>query len=349
MDTGSRKWGRPYLNRRVLLAHRRAHGGPRPARHGEARRTLHRGRHQLHRRPPALRAQLGLHRGPSVPAFRGLLLSGDGFRDRAAGSIASRPARRASTSSRAATSPSSPRRRTTSPIPASGGRLRIISSRSGATSRRPRRNSRRRRRFGGRRIDPAVMRTCPPPRFATGRGVVPGQAGMRLRTDPATPSEFENGRQAVEDGRERRADGGRACPPPANSCRRRSPARGSSPGPPRTRRAGDAGSGAVRARTASPERWRGRPREGLRAIQSSCLDQRNLGNGADASAAITTRTLRLHGFFWPASARSISPAACALPRPSRVSASPAPRDIRIRASSGRYRRSSPPPGRRRRS
>ena len=39
MDTGSRKWGRPYLNRTLLLARRRAHGRPHPAGHGQARRA----------------------------------------------------------------------------------------------------------------------------------------------------------------------------------------------------------------------------------------------------------------------------------------------------------------------
>ena len=37
MDTGSRKWGRPYLNRRVLLAARRGHARALPAGHGQAR------------------------------------------------------------------------------------------------------------------------------------------------------------------------------------------------------------------------------------------------------------------------------------------------------------------------
>ena len=82
MDTGSRKWGRPYLNRaffsligermadRVLLVMAKRDG-----RHiagainfiGDKR---------------ALRAQLGLHRGSPLPAFRGLLLPGHRIRHR---------------------------------------------------------------------------------------------------------------------------------------------------------------------------------------------------------------------------------------------------------------------------
>ncbi len=60
----------------ILLADRRAHGGRRSAGDGEAGRPLHRGRNQLHRLGHAVRAQLGLHRGPPVPAFRGMLPSG---------------------------------------------------------------------------------------------------------------------------------------------------------------------------------------------------------------------------------------------------------------------------------
>ena len=121
----------------LLLAHRRAHGRPRAAGDGQAQRPLHRGRHQLHRLRHALRPQLGLHRGPSVPAFRGLLLPGDRLRHRRRASTGSRPARRASTSWRAATGPSPPTRRTTSPTRPCAGRSRPISSRSAATCRRP--------------------------------------------------------------------------------------------------------------------------------------------------------------------------------------------------------------------
>ena len=64
---------------RLLLAASASDGRPHPAGHGPARRPLDRRRAQLHRRRRALRPQLGLHRGAPVPAFRGLLLSGDRF------------------------------------------------------------------------------------------------------------------------------------------------------------------------------------------------------------------------------------------------------------------------------
>ena len=80
MDTGSRKWGRPYLTRaffdrvgaamadRILLVMARRN------------RALHRRRDQFHRRRRALRPQLGRDRGSALPPFRGLLLSGDRVR-----------------------------------------------------------------------------------------------------------------------------------------------------------------------------------------------------------------------------------------------------------------------------
>ena len=82
-DTGSRKWGRPYLNRRffsllgasmadrclLIMAKR---GAP-----------LRRRRAQPHRRRLPLRPLLGLGRASPLPAFRGLLLSGDRLRHRA--------------------------------------------------------------------------------------------------------------------------------------------------------------------------------------------------------------------------------------------------------------------------
>ena len=102
MDTGARKWGRPYLNRlffsllgermadRVLLL---------LAREG---RALDRRRAQPDRRRLPLRPQLGLPGGRAVPALRALLLPGHRVGDRPAASPASRPARRASTRSPAA-------------------------------------------------------------------------------------------------------------------------------------------------------------------------------------------------------------------------------------------------------
>ena len=103
METGSRKWGRPYLTRKfysligetmadkVLLVMAKRAG------------RYHRGRDQLHRRRHALRPPLGRGRAPPVPAFRAVLLSGDRFRDPQQARRGSRPARRASTSWRAAT------------------------------------------------------------------------------------------------------------------------------------------------------------------------------------------------------------------------------------------------------
>ena len=59
MDTGSRKWGRPYLNRRFFSLVGAAMAGPHPAGDGAPRRPLYRRRDQLHRRRRALRPQLG--------------------------------------------------------------------------------------------------------------------------------------------------------------------------------------------------------------------------------------------------------------------------------------------------
>ena len=85
MDTGGRKWGRPYLNREFfsLIGERMAddvllvmakRGGRYIA-----------GAINFIGSDTLLRPQLGLHRGPSLPAFRGLLPSGDRFRDRTRG------------------------------------------------------------------------------------------------------------------------------------------------------------------------------------------------------------------------------------------------------------------------
>ena len=59
MDTGSRKWGRPYLTRTFfsLIGERMA--GQDPADHGQARRPLHRRGDQLHRRPTRSTAATG--------------------------------------------------------------------------------------------------------------------------------------------------------------------------------------------------------------------------------------------------------------------------------------------------
>src|SRR5918998_1354476 len=61
--------------------------------------------------------------------------------------------------------------------------------------------------------------------------------------------------------------------------------------------------------TSSPERMvgRGSPPGVPRESQSSCSYQRNLGNGADASASITTGSLRFHGLFRPARRGRLGP------------------------------------------
>ena len=103
-DTGSRKWGQPYLTReffdlvgermgdRVLLFLACRDGLPiAGALNFIGPDTLY-GRYW------------GMHRGGAVPPFRALLLPGDRMGDRAWPGVASRPARRASIRSRAAMS-----------------------------------------------------------------------------------------------------------------------------------------------------------------------------------------------------------------------------------------------------
>ena len=77
MDTGSRKWGRPYLNRRFfsLIGERMADRILLVM--AQPRAPLHRRRAQLHRLRHALRPLLGRGRGAALPPFRALLLSGD--------------------------------------------------------------------------------------------------------------------------------------------------------------------------------------------------------------------------------------------------------------------------------
>jgi predicted N-acyltransferase len=81
METGSRKWGRPYLTRSfydeigatmakdVLLVMAKRDG------------TMDRRRDQFHRLRDAVRPPLGRDRASSLPAFRSLLLSGHRLRD----------------------------------------------------------------------------------------------------------------------------------------------------------------------------------------------------------------------------------------------------------------------------
>ena len=82
MDTGGRKWGRPYLNRRFfsLIGERMAEDillvmARRGGRYIAGAINFIGSR-------CALWPQLGLHRGSSLPAFRGVLSPGHRFRDR---------------------------------------------------------------------------------------------------------------------------------------------------------------------------------------------------------------------------------------------------------------------------
>ncbi len=95
MDTGSRKWGRPYLNRTFfsLLGERLADKVLLVM--AQARRQADRRRAQPHRLPRPLRPLLGCGRGAAVPALRALLLPGDrmGHRPRPRAGRGRRPGR----------------------------------------------------------------------------------------------------------------------------------------------------------------------------------------------------------------------------------------------------------------
>jgi len=108
----------------VLFACRRDHGEGRSAGHGPAPGPLDRRRHQFHRFRYIIRPQLGRDRTSSVPAFRGLLLSGLDFAIQR-GLKSSRRARKASTRSRAGICRRPPTPRTTSPTPAAPRHRRI--------------------------------------------------------------------------------------------------------------------------------------------------------------------------------------------------------------------------------
>ena len=130
MDTGSRKWGRPYLTRKFFSLIGAKHAGAHPADHGEARRPLDRGRDQLHRRARRSTAAIGA-RSSIIPSCisRFAITRPSTTRSRMASS-ASKPARRASTSSRAAMCRSRPIPPITSPIRDCAARSPIISSAS---------------------------------------------------------------------------------------------------------------------------------------------------------------------------------------------------------------------------
>ena len=144
MDTGSRKWGSPYLTRACfsLLGETMADQillvlAKRAGRYvAGALNFIGAGR--------ALRPLLGRDRGAPLPAFRGLLLPGHRVRHCRTSSPASRPARKARTSSPAAICRARPIAPITSPIPACAAPSPIISSASGARSRARSRSSPRR-------------------------------------------------------------------------------------------------------------------------------------------------------------------------------------------------------------
>ena len=102
MDTGSRKWGTPYLTRSFFSLIGETHARRDPARACQAEQPHHRRRAELHRRRRALWPLLGGARGAPLPAFRGLLLPGHRLCHCAKARRASRPARKARTSSPAA-------------------------------------------------------------------------------------------------------------------------------------------------------------------------------------------------------------------------------------------------------
>ena len=77
MDTGSRKWGRPYLNRRFFSLLGERMGDRILLMLAKRGGTADRRRAQPHRLRHALRPLLGRGRGAAVPAFRALLLPGD--------------------------------------------------------------------------------------------------------------------------------------------------------------------------------------------------------------------------------------------------------------------------------
>ena len=117
-ETGSRKWGRPYLTREFFSRLGETMARRDRADHGAARRALHRRRDQLHRRRHAVRPPLGRASSTTRSCIsRSATIRRSTMRSRTS-SRASRPARRASTSSPAAICRPRPIRPTTSPIPA---------------------------------------------------------------------------------------------------------------------------------------------------------------------------------------------------------------------------------------
>ena len=102
MDTGSRKWGRPYLNRKFfsLIGERMAEDMLLVMARRDGRYIA--GAINFIGSDTLYGRNWGCIEDAPLPAFRGLLPSGDRLRDRAGIEASSRPAPRASTSWRAA-------------------------------------------------------------------------------------------------------------------------------------------------------------------------------------------------------------------------------------------------------
>ena len=115
METGSRKWGRPYLTRRFFSLIGETMADRDRADHGEAQRPLHRRRDQFHRRRHAVRPSLGREANTTRSCISRSAITRRSTSPSPAGFSASRPAPRASTSSPAAICPARPIRRITSP------------------------------------------------------------------------------------------------------------------------------------------------------------------------------------------------------------------------------------------
>ena len=105
MDTGSRKWGSPYLTATFFSPARRAHGGARLCWSSRKRRGATRRRAQLHRPRHALWPLLGRHRATTPSCISRSATTRPSTSRFGASSPASRPARKASTSSPAAICP----------------------------------------------------------------------------------------------------------------------------------------------------------------------------------------------------------------------------------------------------
>ena len=102
METGSRKWGRPYLTRKFYSLIGETHGRQDRADDGQARRPLHRRRHQLHRLATRCSAATGARSSTTRSCISSSATTRPSTSPSTTSSSASRPAPRASTSSPAA-------------------------------------------------------------------------------------------------------------------------------------------------------------------------------------------------------------------------------------------------------